>query len=130
MRIYPTRRTAALPAAVTEWVRAQTGKARLDGFDLKDAGGSTTPFPTPTNGLEVIWNHLVRYLGGGAIRTGHSFLVRANGDYYKIGFRSTRIYASNIEQPDENRLFYALGLSPSPRRCAVRRSWCTSHWTR
>ncbi|HTG76100.1 MAG TPA: DUF1329 domain-containing protein, partial [Steroidobacteraceae bacterium] len=81
---------------------------------LKDAGGSTTPFPTPTNGLEVIWNHLVRYLGGGVIRAGHSFPVRANGDYYKIGFRSTRIYASNIEQPDDNRLFYALGLFTEP----------------
>jgi len=114
MRIYPTRRTAALPAVVTERVRAQTGKARLDGFGLKDAGGSTTPFPAPQNGLEAIWNHLVRYLGGGVIRSGHSFPVRANGDYYKIGFRSTRIYSSNIEQPGDNRLFYALGLFTEP----------------
>jgi hypothetical protein len=114
MRIYPARRTAALPAAVTDRVRAQAGKARIEGFGLKDAGGSTTPFPTPTNGLEVIWNHLVRYLGGGVIRAGHSFPVRANGDYYKIGFRSTRIYASNIEQPDDNRLFYALGYFTEP----------------
>ena len=71
MRIFPTRRTAALPAAVTERVRAQAGKARIEGFGLKDAGGSTTPFPVPQNGLEAIWNHLVRYLGGGVIRTGH-----------------------------------------------------------
>ena len=114
VRIFPTRRTAALPAAVTDRVRAQAGKARIEGFGLKDAGGSTTPFPVPQNGLEAIWNHLVRYLGGGVIRTGHSFPVRANGDYYKIGFRSTRIYASNIEQPDDNRLFYALGYFTEP----------------
>jgi Protein of unknown function (DUF1329) len=114
INVYPTRRTAALPAAVTERVRAQAGKAWIEGFGLKDAGGSTTPFPVPRNGLEAIWNHLVRYLGGGVIRTGHSFPVRANGDHYKIGFRSTRIYASNIEQPEDNRLFYALGTFTEP----------------
>jgi hypothetical protein len=114
MNIYPTRRTAALPKAVTDRVRERAGQVRLQSFGLQDLGGSTTPFPIPQNGLEVVWNHLVRYLGGGVIGAGHSFPVRASGDYYKIGFRAMRIYSENMDKPDPNRLFYALGYFTEP----------------
>ena len=114
MNVYPTRRTVGYPKAVTDRVVAQAGKVSLQGFGLKDLDGSTTPFPIPENGLEAIWNHLVRYLGGGIVRAGHSFPVRANGDYYKIGFRAQRIYAQNVENAEPNRLFYALGYFTEP----------------
>ena len=114
MNVYQTRRTAALPKDVTNRVAAQAGKVTLQGFGLQNLGGSTTPFPIPANGLEAIWNHLVRYLGGGVIRSGHSFPVRGNGEYYKIGFSSKRIYAQNVEDPEPNRLFYALGYFTEP----------------
>ncbi len=114
MNVYVTRRTAALPKDVTDRVAAQASKVRLNGFGLRDLGGSTTPFPIPQDGLEAIWNHLVRYVGGGTTRTGHSFPVRANGDYFKIGFRSQRIYAQNMPDAEPNRLFYALGYFTEP----------------
>jgi hypothetical protein len=114
MHVYPTRRTAALPKEVTDRVREQAGKVELNGFGLANLGGSTTPFPLPENGLEAIWNHLVRYVGGGTERIGHSFPVRANGDYFKIGFRSQRIYAQNMQDAEPNRLFYALGYFTEP----------------
>jgi len=114
INVYPTRRTAALPKDVTDRVLAQAPKVELNGFGLKNLGGSTTPFPIPQSGLEVIWNHLVRYVGGGTERTGHSFPVRASGDYYKIGFRAQRIYAQNMADPEPNRLFYALGYFTEP----------------
>ena len=114
MQVYPTRRTAALPKEVTDRVREQAGKVELNGFGLRNLGGSTTPFPIPGNGLEAIWNHLVRYVGGGTERIGHSFPVRANGDYFKIGFRSQRIYAQNMADAEPNRLFYALGYFTEP----------------
>jgi hypothetical protein len=114
INVYTTRRTAALPKEVTDRVADRAGKVTLQGFGLKDLGGSTTPFPIPQNGLEAIWNHLVRYVGGGAIRSGNSFPVRANGDYFKIGFTSKRIYSQNMEDPEPNRLFYALGYFTEP----------------
>jgi hypothetical protein len=114
MNVYPTRRTVGYPKAVTDKVAAQAGKVSLQGFGLKDLGGSTTPFPIPQNGLEAIWNHLVRYLGGGIVRAGHSFPVRPNGDHYKIGFRAQRIYAQNVANAEPNRLFYALGYFTEP----------------
>jgi hypothetical protein len=114
INVYTTRRTAALPKEVTDRVADRAGKVTLQGFGLKDLGGSTTPFPIPQTGLEAIWNHLVRYVGGGAIRTGNSFPVRSNGDYFKIGFTSKRIYSQNMEDPEPNRLFYALGYFTEP----------------
>ena len=114
INVYTTRRTAALPKEVTDRVADRAGKVTLQGFGLKDLGGSTTPFPIPQTGLEAIWNHLVRYVGGGAIRSGHSFPVRSNGDYFKIGFTSKRIYSQNMEDPEPNRLFYALGYFTEP----------------
>jgi hypothetical protein len=114
MHVYPTRRTVGYPRAVTDKVVAQAGKASLQGFGLRNLNGSTTPFPIPQNGLEAIWNHLVRYLGGGIVRTGHSFPVRPSGDYFKIGFRAQRIYAQNVQGAEPNRLFYALGYFTEP----------------
>jgi hypothetical protein len=114
MNVYQTRRTAALPKDVTDRVRDQAPKVELNGFGLRNLGGSTTPFPIPSNGLEAIWNHLVRWTGGGTERLGHSFPVRSNGDYYKIGFKSQRIYAQNMADPEPNRLFYALGYFTEP----------------
>jgi len=35
-------------------VREQAPKVQLNGFGLRDLGGSTTPFPIPSSGLEAI----------------------------------------------------------------------------
>jgi Protein of unknown function (DUF1329) len=56
----------------------------------------------------------VRYLSGGVVRTGHSFPVRPNGDFFKIGFHAQRIYAQNVEGAAPNRLFFALGYFTEP----------------
>ena len=115
MNVYPSHRTAALPEAVTEKIKEQATKIELQGFTTVNSNGSTTPFPVPTNGLEVMLNHNLRYLGGGIDRIYSSFPVRANGDTYQIKVNELRIFAQNMDHPEPNRLLYfkATALAPT-----------------
>ncbi len=106
MNVYPTRRSAALPKAITDKVKEQATKVDLQGFGLANVGGSTTPFPVPKSGIEVIWNHNVRYLGGGLERQFVTYPVRANGSTFEIRTVESRIFAQNIDKPEDNRLLY------------------------
>jgi hypothetical protein len=74
MPVYQTRRTAALPA---------TAKG-------------TVPFPQPKTGEQAMQNHLNRYAGGGYDREYAWFPVRANGEFYKVGYADTVVYAENF----------------------------------
>jgi hypothetical protein len=64
MNVYPTRRTAAYPPKHYEQTRACAARAMLaaDGNGVSGCAGGI-PFPQPKNGLEAIWNHLLRYWG-------------------------------------------------------------------
>lgn len=62
--VYQTRRTAAFPEHVYDKFRENALTAEL----LDNGNGvrntiMTSPFPIPQNGLEVIWNHILRYRG-------------------------------------------------------------------
>lgn len=113
MPVYETRRTACYPQAIYDEVKAMAPKLELEGFGI--AGGrSAVPFPIPKNGLEVMWNHQQRYLGGGVDRNYHSFPVRANGDFYKIGAHEYRIFNQNLDQPQDNLLLAFLSYFTAP----------------
>lgn len=105
MPVYPTHRTAAVPAAVAAKVKQEAVNVELNGFGLNNLNGSTTPFPIPKNGLEAIWNHTVRYLGGGVQRTFSSFPVRGSGDYYNLRILENRVFDTNMDQQSDNRMF-------------------------
>ena len=109
MPVFRTRRTAVYPAAVTAEVANQAGTAQIDGSAVVVPAYNPVPFPVPKTGLEAIWNHLLRYLGGGVERTAFAFPVRASGDYYRIGFKSRRIYETHIDKQTDNRLYVAMG---------------------
>jgi hypothetical protein len=113
--VYQSRRTACYPQSVYDNVKSQAGKIELQGFGIANRGPSTVPFPIPKNGTEAIWNHTMRYLGGGIDRVYNSFPVRANGDFYKIGVREYRIFNQNLDQPQDNLLlgFLSYFLSPA-----------------
>ncbi|MDE2368807.1 MAG: DUF1329 domain-containing protein [Burkholderiales bacterium] len=114
MNVYPTHRTAALPKAITDKVKEQAAKVELQGFGLANVGGTTTPFPFPKNGLEVMWNHNIRYLGGGIDRIYDSFPVRANGDTFDIRAQEVRVFAQNMDKSEPNRLLYYMNTLLAP----------------
>lgn len=109
MPVYPTHRTAAMPKEVSDLAKAQATQVDIQGFGVMNLGGSNIPFPIPKNGLEAMWNHLLRFTGGGVEREGHSFPVRPNGDTFRIGFRAFRIYDQNMDVQTPNRLYSAMG---------------------
>jgi hypothetical protein len=113
MNVYQTRRTACYPQSVYDEVKTISPKLELQGFGI--AGGrSSVPFPIPKNGMEAIWNHQQRYLGGGVDRNYHSFPVRSNGDFYKIGAHEYRIFNANLDQPQDNLLLAFLSYFTAP----------------
>jgi hypothetical protein len=114
MNVYPTHRTACYPQEVYDNVKAQAGKVELQGFGIANRGPSTVPFPIPKAGMEAIWNHTMRYLGGGISRDYNSFPVRANGDHYKIGVHEYRIFNTNMDPPQDNLLLGFLSFFTSP----------------
>ena len=64
MPVYQSRRTAAYPERVYDALRYNAANAQL----LENGNGvtdtiATSPFPIPQNGLEAIWNHILRFRG-------------------------------------------------------------------
>ena len=62
--VYPTRRSASAPQRIYDATRAIAATAEL--VDSGNGVGGAVigiPFPIPNDGLEVIWNHLLRYRG-------------------------------------------------------------------
>jgi len=104
--VYATRRTLVLPSAVTETVREQATKVSIEGYALANRGGTTTPFPIPANGVQVLWNHQLRYLGGGIDRTFASYHVHANGTVSETKTRERRIFPPNLDASVEGMLMY------------------------
>lgn len=62
INVYPTKRTAEVPDWVYANVKKNATTAQLVADGQKVEGNLPgTPFPIPQSGLEVLWNHMVRY---------------------------------------------------------------------
>lgn len=100
MPVYPSHRTATFPATMLDQVKAQAANTELDGSGVKGfQPGPYYPFPIPRNGLEAIWNHLLRYTGGSVEDRIDTFVVRPNGDYSTFGARVRRYNYSHLDEP-------------------------------
>lgn len=63
--IYPTHRTHAVPEWVARNIQQNAIKAKLvDGGNGIEGAYGGVPFPIPSSGEEVMWNHLLRWQGG------------------------------------------------------------------
>ena len=82
MSIYPTRRSASAPKRIYKATRRIAATARLvDNGNGVEGATVGIPFPIPTNGLEVIWNHLLRYRGETVACTTGQAVVDDDGAY-------------------------------------------------
>lgn len=87
MNIYQSRRTASYPQYVYDATKSIATKAELvEGGNGIVNAAIGIPFPIPQNGLEVVWNHLLRFRGVAASRNGGQAAPTAAGAYTIIGF--------------------------------------------
>ena len=87
MTVYPTRRSASQPARIYEATRRVAATARLeDGGNGVGGAVIGIPFPIPANGLEAIWNHLLRYRGETVQCVIGQAAVTTAGDYTLVQF--------------------------------------------
>ncbi len=80
IEVYPTHRTAIAPQYVYDYIyeNASSAQLTLDGNGVTGAYGGI-PFPIPTNGHEVMWNHLLTWVGTTMYTGAGSHVVPANG---------------------------------------------------
>ena len=112
MKVFQTRRSAALPDDVYAKVRENATTSEL----VNDGNGVVNfsvahAFPITDNVHEVLWNHLTRYRGGVAQRTYVQIPVQANGAYTPVQITDTMTWPDFLKEgrdpvKDRNVLLY------------------------
>jgi hypothetical protein len=83
MHVYPTRRSASFPDFVYQAVddNARTAKLVTEGKGGVLGATVGSPFPVPRSGVEVVWNHNLRWRGIRIERTEGVAAVTQGGNY-------------------------------------------------
>ncbi len=111
MPVFQTRRTAAFPDHVYDKFRENAVSAELldNGNGVRDTI-MTSPFPIPKTGLEVIWNHILRYRGEEISFRSASATPQVSGSFnqvvneYDYFFAYSRLGADLADI--DNKIFY------------------------
>jgi tetratricopeptide (TPR) repeat protein len=113
MPVYATHRSVAYPQAIYDASQANIGKAKLIGSDSLSGAKLGVPFPKPSSGVEIMWNHRTRYRGDSIKVQTAQAVVQKDGDatwlkqtelvYYRYGN-----IANPVDIADRNILLYYL----------------------
>ncbi|GGI73034.1 hypothetical protein GCM10007978_08490 [Shewanella hanedai] len=125
MNVYQTRRTASVPQFVYDATKANATRAELvsEGNGVKGASIGV-PFPMPQNGLEVIWNHVLRFRGVDVETARSQAAPTAGGSYTlvetseEIRFQYARPEMTLDKLNATNTLFYFKQVVTQPARLA------------
>ncbi|MBS0364545.1 MAG: DUF1329 domain-containing protein [Proteobacteria bacterium] len=123
MIVYPTHRSAAVPERIAAATRRNATTAHLT------AGGNGVtgaiegiPFPIPQSGVEVFWNHVLRFRGVAASRTIGQAPMTASGNYTLINFKDEFLFQYAMPGMTEaglnNILLYFMQETTAPARYA------------
>ena len=121
--VYPTRRSGAAPQRIYDATRriATTAQLASGGNGVLNAGEGI-PFPMPKEGVEVFWNHVLRYRGDAISRVIGQFPVTASGAYTMVKFKDETFVA--YSQPGaksenlDNIIAYFIQETTAPARLA------------
>ncbi|MHB8709435.1 MAG: DUF1329 domain-containing protein, partial [Desulfuromonadales bacterium] len=98
INVYPTRRSVSAPQRIYDATKAAATKAQLapggNGVLGVTAG---IPFPIPQSGIEVVWNHILRWRGNAFERNFGVAPLTRGGDYTMVEFNEKGDFRYNRE---------------------------------
>ncbi len=105
MNVYPTRRSAAFPKRIDDATKHIAATARLvEGGNGVTGAINGIPFPIPKEGVEVIWNHLLRYRADSAARTIGQAAPTRGGSYTMVKFHDEFYMQYSMRDMSEEKL--------------------------
>ncbi len=135
MNVYKTRRSASVPQFVYDATKANATRAELVAQGNGLSGASIgIPFPIPTNGLEAIWNHILRFRGVDVETTRSQAAPTADGNFTlvemaeELRFEYSRPEITLEQLKANNTLFYFKQVVTQPARLAGTASWLKKPW--
>ena len=123
MNVYPTHRSASSPQRIYDMTKkvAQTAQLVNNGDGVSGTVNGI-PFPIPKSGIEVLWNHMLRYRGDQAARKIAQAPMTRGGDYTLVKFDDefSLIYSQEgmTEEKLQNRILMFRQEVTAPARLA------------
>lgn len=123
MPVYQTRRTAAFPEHVYEkfYENALSAEVLDNGNGVRNTI-MTSPFPIPKTGLEVIWNHILRYRGEEVSFRSASATPQVDGSFNPVVNHYDYYFAYSKQDAEladiDNKIFYLKTDTISPSSLA------------
>ncbi|PAO91266.1 outer membrane lipoprotein-sorting protein [Stutzerimonas stutzeri] len=111
IRVFPTHRSVAVPDEIYEAAKKSAVNTELveGGNGIANFTDSRYyAFPIPKNGLEVVWNHITRYLGGNVRRNIVQATPQTNGSYTMVHFEDEVAFPLGMTDLDPERAKNAL----------------------
>lgn len=107
--VYPSHRSVAVPSQVAEWARHNAASAHLvnDGNGVQGFIGAVA-FPTPGNGLQVLWNHLTRPRNGSYVLASDSITPRGDGRFSTISLQQAFARPDALDDGQADAVLYYL----------------------
>src|SRR5690606_9977862 len=109
--VYTTHRSVGYDQDVYDRIKRSALNTKLvDGGNGVEnfAQSRVVAFPIPASGIEVIWNHLTRYLGGNVRRTLVQATPQVNGSYTLVHFEDEVAYPNLMDGLDAEKTANAL----------------------
>jgi hypothetical protein len=93
MNVYRSHRTAAVPQRIYDATKRVATTANLaPGGNGVTGATEGIPFPIPKEGVEIFWNHVLRYRAEAATRTIGQAAVTAGGDFTLVRFKDEFLF--------------------------------------
>jgi hypothetical protein len=123
MNVYPSHRTAAYPQRIYDATKRIATTANLaPGGNGVTGAVEGIPFPIPKEGVEVFWNHVLRYRADAAQRNIGQAALTAGGDYTLVKFRDEFYVVYSLpgakEEELDNVILYFIQETVAPARLA------------